>query len=280
MGQAKQKKVTRRAILETEERCIYCAAAPSTIEHMPPLVLFLKRQRPKGLEFAACQECNNGTKGADAVAALFSRISQADQDPFWENGGGVTLRHTVERDAPGVRDEVFDERKATTRWMRGRTGVLTPKAVIHADGPLVKAYLDVFAAKLGMALYREHVGKPLAMEGGVQTIWYMNSGLSEKMALAHFSILPIGGSLKQGTFTAREQFAYRYNCDEKSIFAALIGLNSNFHVFLIASSTPEKFMLPLTMRNISATMNFLRPGQLVDHLATNTLRPRRLLTPP
>ncbi len=279
MGQANQKKITQRTMLQTEERCIYCAAAPTTIEHMPPLVLFLNRQRPKGLEFAACKECNNGTKGADAVGALFSRISHADRDPYWENGDGDTLRHTVERDAPGVRDEVFDSRKATVRWMKGRAGVLTPKTIIHADGPLVKAYLDVFAAKLGMALYREHVGKPLPMDGGAQTVWYMNSGLSEKTALAHLSILPIDGSLKQGSFTAREQFAYRYNCDEKSIFAALIGLNSNFHIFLIASSTPEKFMLPLTMPNITATANFLRPGQLVEHLATNAPRPKPL-TPP
>lgn len=277
MGQANQRKITQRAILESEERCVYCSAAPTTIEHMPPLVLFLKRQRPRGLEFAACQECNNGTKGADAVAALFSRISQADRDPYWENGDGVTLRHTVERDAPGVREEVFDERKATTRWMRGSGGVLTPKTIIHADGPLVKAYLDVFASKLGMALYREHVGKPLELDGGVQTIWYMNSGLSEKTALAHLTILPIDGSLKQGAFTAREQFAYRYNCDGTSIFAALIGLNSNFHIFLIASSTPEKYLLPLKIPNITATANFLRPGQLVEHLATNAPPPSMLI---
>lgn len=266
VGQAKLKKMTHRLMLETEECCIYCAAHPDTVEHMPPLVLFLNRQRPKGLEFAACRECNNGTKGADAVAALFSRISHTDRDPYWENGDGVTLRHTVDRDAPGVRDEVFDERKATTRWMKGVAGVLTPKTIIHADGPLVKAYLDVFAAKLGMALYREHTGRPLALDGGVQTIWYMNGGLSDKTALAHLSILPIDGSLKQGSLTARDQFAYRYNCDEKSIFAALIGLNSNFHIFLIASSTPEKFALPLNMPKIASTTNFLRPGQLVNHL--------------
>ena len=127
-----------------------------------------------------------------------------------------------------------------------------------------------------MALYREHVGKPLALEGGVQTIWYMNSGLSEETALAHLSILPIDGSLKQGSFTARDQFAYRYNCDEKSIFAALVGLNSNFHIFLIASSTPEKFMLPLSMPEIAPTTNFLRPSQLVEHLASNAAAVGRL----
>ncbi|SMF60665.1 hypothetical protein SAMN02982989_1097 [Xaviernesmea oryzae] len=149
MGQANQKKITQRAILETEERCIYRAAAPTTIEHMPPLVLFLKCQRPKGLEFAACKECNNGTKDADAVAALCSRLSNADRDPYWENGDGDTSLHTVERDAPGVRDEVFDARKASTSWMRGRSGVLTPKTILVADGPLPKAYLDVFRGETG-----------------------------------------------------------------------------------------------------------------------------------
>lgn len=276
MGEAKQRKTTQRTMLETQERCIYCTAAPTTIEHMPPLVLFLKRQRPKGLEFAACQECNNRTKGADAVAALFSRLSQRDTDPFWSSKDGIALRHTVERDAPGVREEVFDKPEDGPRWVRGRNGLLTQKIIIEADSPRLKAYLDVFAAKLGMALYREHVGHPLPMEGGVQTIWYLNAGLSEEGAHAHLSILPIPGELKQGSFTSREQFAYRYNCDEKSILAALIGLNSNLHFFLIATSDPARYTLPINIPHAARTGNFMQPGGLIAHLARYQ-RPRPLL---
>lgn len=86
MGQAKLKSKSQQAILKSEARCIYCEEPASTIEHMPPRMLFLKRRRPSGLEFAACESCNHGTKGADAVAALFSRISH----PTMTASGKVT----------------------------------------------------------------------------------------------------------------------------------------------------------------------------------------------
>jgi hypothetical protein len=36
--------------------------------------MFARRQRPNGVEFAACEECNSGTRTADAVAAMIARI--------------------------------------------------------------------------------------------------------------------------------------------------------------------------------------------------------------
>ncbi|MBB4402918.1 MULTISPECIES: hypothetical protein [Rhizobium/Agrobacterium group] len=226
------------------------------------------------MEFAACRECNHGTKGADTVAALFSRLSQADEDMFWQSPEGITLRFTMERDAPGVREEVFGDSTGGPRWIRSRSGILKPKIVIQADGPLVKAYLDVFAAKIGMALYRQHVGAPLPIGGGVQTLWYLNAGLSEEHAHAHLSILPINGSLKQGKFTASEQFAYRYNCDEKSILAALVGLNSNLHLFVIATSQPETYGLPHQIPGSARAGNFVRPGELTGIIGRGTVGPR------
>jgi hypothetical protein len=266
MGQAKLKSKSQQAILKSEARCIYCEEPASTIEHMPPRMLFLKRRRPSGLEFAACESCNHGTKGADAVAALFSRISPSDDDGFWQSDEGIRLRHTVDRDAPGLLEEAFDASLMRPQWVRGPSGLLTQKVILQAGGPLVKAYLDVFAAKLAMALYREHVGTPLPGEGGVQTIWYLNHGLSEEHAHAHLSILPAAATLRQGTFIVPEQFAYRYNCDDKSIFAALIGLNKNLHVFVIASSTPETFGLPAAIPNAETAGNFMRPSQLLARL--------------
>src|SRR5687768_12798489 len=62
-------------ILQGEARCIYCTAKPTTVEHMPPTAMFPNRHRLSGMEFAACQECNNWTRAADAAASFFARLS-------------------------------------------------------------------------------------------------------------------------------------------------------------------------------------------------------------
>jgi hypothetical protein len=67
MGEAKRNLRAHAAILADAAGCIYCAGenVATTIEHMPPISLFEGRQRPKGLEFPACQPCNNGTGHSD-----------------------------------------------------------------------------------------------------------------------------------------------------------------------------------------------------------------------
>jgi len=42
---------------------------------MPPVMMFIRKQRPKGLEFPSCRKCNNGTSKSDLVASLVGRLS-------------------------------------------------------------------------------------------------------------------------------------------------------------------------------------------------------------
>jgi hypothetical protein len=90
-GEAKWKKKKLATMVANERRCIYCANAPTTVEHMPPISLFKKRARPQGMEFAACKECNQATRGADLVASFFARLSRVGARRLWpkrsiENG--------------------------------------------------------------------------------------------------------------------------------------------------------------------------------------------------
>jgi hypothetical protein len=78
-------------------------------------------------------------------------------------------------------------------------------------------------AKLAMALYREHVGHALPLTGGVHTNWYLNAGLAQRTAEGILKTLPLGGTLRQGSFQVPEQFVYRYNCDGRTVVAALAG---------------------------------------------------------
>jgi hypothetical protein len=274
MDEAKKKVESHKVLLVRESRCVYCENSPSTVEHMPPLTLFKDRKRPNGLVFAACQECNNKTKGADITATVFSRISPTQDGKFWASPDGVRLLHTLDRDAPGVRHEVFDDRRANHQWVPNRAGILRPMVSVNASGPLLKAYMDIFAGKLGMALFKEHVGTPLPASGLVQTKWFLNHGLAEQTAHAMLSIMPLGGTLSQGSFSVPEQFAYRYNCDNRSILAALVGLNRNVHIFILASSTPDEFGMPhVELLNDEVSGNLCRPGELLMLLPTRIIIP-------
>jgi hypothetical protein len=131
-----------------------------------------------------------------------------------------------------------------TRWMRSPSGLLQPMTAIRVDGPLTKAYLTAFSAKLAMALYREHIGAPLPLDGGVRLAFFLNAGLSPKAGDAMLEKLPVPGTLRQGKFTVPEQFAYRFNHDGKSIIAALAGFNSNLHMLMVATSNPGFYDFP------------------------------------
>ena len=116
----------------------------------------------------------------------------------------------------------------------------------------------MFASKLGMALFREHVGQPLPMQGKVYTRCYLSAGLLQTQVDAMRAILPLAGTLQQGKFQVHEQFEYRFNCDERSINAALARFQKGLYVFTIAASEPDKYQL----RVVAPTDALVRPGEL------------------
>ncbi|MEI5682766.1 hypothetical protein AAAK29_31270 [Mesorhizobium sp. CCNWLW179-1] len=274
MGEARKKSNSRAAILSAATRCIYCANIPDTIEHMPPRSLFASKMRPSGLEFPACKQCNGATRGADTTASLFAWLGRSDyQVSFWRGAEGQRILYSAEKDAPGVRDEIFHDPRPKNLWLPEQNGLLTRRVQVDVNGPLAKAYLDIFSAKLGMAFYYEHVGRPLELKGGVRTQWFLNSGLSEAYAQVMLQILPRGSTLRQGTFQVPDQFFYRYNCDNKSIFAALVSLRGNLHISVVATSEPEKFGIGHdTVRNLVGA-GYMRPGGLVEALPRAKVHP-------
>ena len=210
------------------------------------------------MELAACAECNNGTRAADLVASFMARLGRSKGVDDWQITEAAHRKGKILQIAPGLLEELFRPEKAERIWSRGPTGLLRQSVKVSADGPLLNAYLTVFAAKMGVALYREHIGAALPLEGGVQTQWFLNAGLAQQTANAMLRILPSVATLTQSKFHATEQFAYKYNSDDRSIVAALISFHSNVHIFVIATSTPSRFQLPNNMPH----SDFVRAGML------------------
>jgi hypothetical protein len=228
---------------------------------MPPLSLFRKRDRPSGLEFASCKACNNGTSAADTAVAFFSRIDRFGDDvTTWKVQEAAKHLGAMGALAPGFKKELFDQEKDAL--LRTPAGILVPVAEIHA-GPISQSLLHVFGAKLGMALYREHAGHALPLDGCVHVMWFLNNGLSQETADGILRILPVHNTLRQGKRrSASGQFDYRFNSDDKSIVAALSHFHSNIHFFTIAMAEPSLYGFPRSMP-FSA---FVKPGELTKFM--------------
>lgn len=247
-------------ILAAETRCIYCAALPTTVEHMPPISMFRGRKRPYGLMFAGCAACNNGTSAADLVAGFIALLSPRYDQDRWKIAEAKDRTRMLEAQALGFLAEFQDPRRRGTRWLQGPGGISRPTTVLDLSGPLTRAYLDVFAAKFGMALYRHHCGRPLPLDGFVMCGAYTNAGLAPDAAQAFLSIMPDQSGLRQGRRNhADDQFIYRFNTDGHSVVAALAQFHDGLYISASAFGTTDPYgqlVLPPNHRRV-------RPGDLL-----------------
>ena len=264
MGEAKRKSRKRGDILAAELRCIYCANPAQTVEHMPPRGMFRGRLRPSAMEFGCCEDCNEATRGADAVAALFARTHPDYADTSWQTQEMMKLVSAVDAFAPGVREEMSAPGKSIPEWgHRDGSPVLQRVVRVRADGPLVQANLCAFGAKLAMALYREHVGTPLPFDGVVWCQSALNAGMTQEALDARLQILPLFDTLRQGKFNVQEQFAYRYNCDNRATLGAVAQFHRGLWITLFASSDPKIVALLEEPKFVNLPASALiRPGDL------------------
>lgn len=243
MGEAKRKSRSRAEILSGEMRCVYCTAKPDSVEHMPPRAIFGPGMRPSGLEFASCEACNFASRASDTAAAYLALIAPNHVVDKGELERAQKLLSTLARHAPRFIVEVFDPAKRELVWAKGRSNVFGQMRRLTLDGPVTTALVQAFGAKLGMALYREHVGIPLPVEGKVFVQHYFNAGLYREEVETTLSILPMFGQLSQGRKQSGRVFNYRFNTDEKEILGAFCAFNDNLFFRIFAISNPIYFSL-------------------------------------
>lgn len=239
MGEARQRSLTRQQILVSEPRCIYCARSSETLEHMPPRSLFRGKLRPHGYEFAACEACNECTRVSDALVGILARMAPTDSlGEQWQLDEAYRLISPVAKRSKRLIVEIFGEGDQGRSWFEHR-GILHPVRRLALDGPAVSAALAAFGAKLGFALFRQHVGSPMPLGGGVFSKSFLNLGPPEKAAKAWLGILPEFTQMSQGSWGSGKQFSYRFNTDNESILAAYVSLHDLVTFWVLAYSGPK-----------------------------------------
>jgi hypothetical protein len=264
MGEARIKNRTRPEIVARETRCIYCAAPAETVEHMPPRSMFRAKHRPGAMEFGACNACNEGTRGADVAAAVIARLHPDHGEQSWQNEEIKSLIRPLDAFAPGVREEMSQPGTHDERWIRrANSGLMQRVVCVHARGPRSKAYLTIFAAKFAMALFREHTGSPLALDGATWCQFRLNAGITQEYLDSLVVKLPGFETLRQGRKNVGDQFRYRFNTDERTVVAAVAQFHRGLWLTTFASTDPqiiELFAKPEFLALPASAM--LRPGEL------------------
>jgi hypothetical protein len=231
MGQAKLKRQAHAAILANHLGCIYYAGlnVATTIEHMPPISVFEGRQRPKGFEFPACGQCNNGTSHSDLVAAMLARI-WPDADSEIQKKDVKKLLSAVANNIPQLLHEM-NVGRAGEKLARKLHSLPTDVHPMRANGPLLTHHIHTFAAKFGFALHYEVYGAPVPATGGVQVMWFSNvQALNSQIQQMLVDLLPSPSTLQQGTKSAGEQFKYSYTTVENDHLLYLASFNKSFAV--------------------------------------------------
>ncbi|ASP20531.1 hypothetical protein ANTHELSMS3_01844 [Antarctobacter heliothermus] len=219
MGERKNRLERLRSV---HPKCCFCAGQneTTTIEHAPPKAFFHEKIRLKGLEFPACNRCNNGSSQLDQVASWFaitmglSRDRDADHT-YWNKLSKGVLNNTPEA------FKCLRVEDAESFWHVGADGSIEDFYKSKIDYKLFSNFLNPWAAKQAAALYFEHAGKILDENSAIWTHWITNYHLYKNGipdALNSFSRKL--GLLRQGRLNSLEQYNYEYaiNTEEKLAF--------------------------------------------------------------
>lgn len=240
MGQARNKRRTYSDLLMKSPFCIFCGGntPATTVDHIPAAVMLDGKQRPKGLEFPACQTCNNGAKHADLVAAWVGRMfPDAQKDAHKEEV--KKLLRSIKSNIPGLLEEMSMGRGAEKLAMR--------KMPTDVDGgllrigPLVHEYMQVFSLKLGLALHNEVSGKIQPETGGIAVRWFSNyekftGDFPDELA----NSLGPSKTLVAGRSQVSDQFQYAWRIAEDKEFGIYFAsFRMSFAVFAAVATDPK-----------------------------------------
>jgi hypothetical protein len=246
MGEAKAKRRAHAELLAKHTRCIYCAGAnrATTVEHMPPIIMFDQRQRPRGLEFPACEGCNGGTSNTDLVASLLGRVY-----PNVESDSGRTelkkLLSAVSNNVPGLLDEMMPDNADHLRALGSIPNMPPGSTVLRANGPILTEHMKRFGAKLGLALHYEFHSTFVPQEGGVQPMYFTNVNAAKgELPMEIIQLLPSPRTLQQGKKNVLGQFSYSHLLTEEGRHSAFYAVfRQSFAILAITALDRSEFLM-------------------------------------
>lgn len=211
----RNKRTTSAKFFALHPYCCLCGGKvqATTIEHAPPISLFLNRNLPsKDHTVPACARCNNGSRTLDQVASL-AALTQGSATT-------ITDKTYVERAIEGVANNIPEALQLFQIADSTDIDVVIGNSLfelskVPIDPLLFELYLDPWAAKQAFALYYLKTGKILGEEARVVVRWITNIDVdSENVPTDFINLLRNDGFLMQGIKNSTGQFNYRWQLEE------------------------------------------------------------------
>jgi hypothetical protein len=209
LGEARRRMIQQSRIRNGEFPCIYCGGVvPGTEpDHMPPRILFNRKQRPNDLVFPSCSACNRGSAPIDTVIAWLARMYPNSSDPL-QREEVRALGASMATNFPEVAT-AFRQKNNVVLTPHQRAALTGEAVAIDVSDPYVQQVLKFFGAKFGMAMHWWRTGRFLPPEGRVYPMWFTNyQAITGLIPSELFKVFPDPTPLMQGRMHTAGRFEY------------------------------------------------------------------------
>lgn len=208
MGQSRNR---LQRMISDHPFCAFCGGdAPTTsVEHMPSRILFDSKQRPKGMEFPSCGDCQESTRKAELVVALLSRLypepeTQRQREEIRE------IMRSAEHNNRGLLAEMKTDQLETLQQLGSRAFALPTWHFLDVSGPIAKTAIHLFARKLALAFHYDLTGEIVPKGARLFVDQYSNfHALTEGMPTEMMDYLGNEKTLRMGRQHVFEQFSWQ-----------------------------------------------------------------------
>jgi hypothetical protein len=208
VGEAKLKTIEHRRIRAGEFVCVYCGGGVPSAEpdHMPPRILFSRKQRPNDLIFPSCADCNRGSRSLDTVVGWLGRSYPDDPDRR-EREEVRDLGLAMKRNYPEVASAFHSVDRAPTPSQQSQLrGATTP---VNVNDPYVHRCIEFFGAKFGLGMHWRMTGECVPPTGRVYPQWFTNyMAVTGRIPTDLFDVFPNPLPLMQGRLNTAGRFEH------------------------------------------------------------------------
>lgn len=250
MGQHKLKENRNQLFLRENPICIFCGGTveATTIDHVPPKIVFRSKQWPETFAFAACKPCNEATRTQDKLVGFLARMGHDDTNPI-EKEEMQKLMQSVISSQPEMILRMLNLGVRDKRKYARETGIYPETGQSYKDLPVIKVTdevneaVKVTAEKITKALYFKHTGQILPNDSAIYARWFTNAEvLSGKSPLVPevLRLANMSGKLIRCSKPLNDQFDYRYQVSAEHGISLFVGNFGNTFGFVsLASRDPN-----------------------------------------
>jgi hypothetical protein len=176
------------------------------------------------------------------VASLLGRVYPGSWSDIDRTDTQKVLQ-AVRNNVPGLLEEML---LSDAKQLRARRQIsrLSEAWALRANGPILTNHIQIFGAKLGMALHFELHKRPVPITGGVLSIFFTNAqAIKGEIPANLLTMLPTPRTISQGSRHVADQFEYSWaTTEDKDHTLSYSVFRQSFAIAAIAATDREYFL--------------------------------------